>query len=127
MDYAAKTATEYQNQLYEFQDVDIILLESIYLLKRPYKLFYDLAIWIDGTYEIALERALARSQEGLPPGETIRAYQTIYFPAQEIHFQRDDPKKAADLIVVNDPRVEKPAAGGQRDDHPIVRTRFTFD
>ncbi|HEX2229724.1 MAG TPA: uridine kinase [Candidatus Binatia bacterium] len=113
MDYAAETATEYRKQLYEYQNVDIILLEGIYLLKRAYQHFYDLTIWIDCSYETALERALARSQEGLPRDETIRAYQAIYFPAQQIHFQRDDPKKAADLIVVNDPRLEKPTAGGQ--------------
>jgi uridine kinase len=52
-----------------------------------------------------LERALARGQEGLPPEDTIRAYHTIYFPAQEIHFQRDDPKTAATLVINNDPRL----------------------
>jgi uridine kinase len=34
MDYAEETATIYRKQLYEFKDIDIILLEGIYLLKR---------------------------------------------------------------------------------------------
>ena len=38
---------------------------------------------------------------GLPPADTIRAYETIYFPAQKIHFQRDDPKSAATMIFDN--------------------------
>lgn len=33
MDYAEETATIYRKQLYEFKDIDIILLEGIYLLK----------------------------------------------------------------------------------------------
>jgi uridine kinase len=52
-----------------------------------------------------LERALARGQEGLPPGETIHAYKTIYFPAQAIHFARDNPKTAAGAIIPNDQRL----------------------
>jgi uridine kinase len=52
-----------------------------------------------------LERALARGQERLPPEATIHAYQTIYFPAQELHFTRDNPRNAATAILPNDPRL----------------------
>ena len=103
--YTEETATEYRQQVYEHENVDVILLEGIYLLKRAFMANYDLSIWIDCSFETALERALARGQEGLPPEDTIRAYHTIYFPAQEIHFQRDDPKTAATLVINNDPRL----------------------
>ena len=46
--------------------------------------------------------AIARSQEGLSPAETVNAYQTIYFPAQKIHFERDCPQTAATAIIQND-------------------------
>ena len=59
------------------------------------------SVWIDCSFPRALERAIARGQEGLPPADTIRAYETIYFPAQKIHFQRDDPKSAATMIFDN--------------------------
>jgi uridine kinase len=106
MDYAEETATIYRKQLYEFKDIDIILLEGIYLLKRQYQTYYDLSFWIDCTFETALERALARGQEGLPPEATIKAYRSIYFPAQEVHFAQDEPKRAASAIITNDPRLE---------------------
>jgi uridine kinase len=48
----------------------------------------------------------------LPRDETIHAYQSIYFPAQEIHFARDDPRRSADLIVPNDPRLPDQRAAG---------------
>lgn len=105
-DYAEEIATEYRQHVYTFEDVDVIALEGIYLLKRAFLAHYDLSIWIDCSFDTALERAIARAQEGLPPEDTIRAYRTIYFPAQEIHFQRDDPKAEATLIVNNDPRLD---------------------
>ncbi|MCH7842546.1 MAG: uridine kinase [Chloroflexi bacterium] len=105
INYADETATEYRRRIYEFEDVDVIALEGIYLLKRPFQTHYDRSIWIDCSFETALERAISRGQEGLPPNETIRDYRTIYVPAQEIHFQRDDPKGVATLIVNNDSRL----------------------
>jgi uridine kinase len=100
-DYTEETATRYRRHSYEFEELDVILLEGAYLLKRPFRAYYDLSIWIECSFEMALERAIARSQEGLTPEATAEAYRTIYFPAQEIHFRRDDPKSAATLIVNN--------------------------
>ena len=104
-DFAEETATAYRKHLYQWDDVDVVLLEGIYLLRSEFLPRYDLAIWIDCTFETAIERAIARGQEGLPPEETARAFRTIYLPAQEIHFRADDPRGAADLVVPNDPRI----------------------
>jgi len=105
INYADETAIEYRPRTLQFDDVDVIVLEGIYLLKRAFQSYYDRCIWIECGFETALERALSRGQEGLPPDETILDYHTIYVPAQELHFQRDDPKGVADLIVNNDPRL----------------------
>jgi uridine kinase len=104
-DYAEETATSYRRHLYAFDDVDVVLLEGIYLLQPRFLPEFDLSIWIDCSFETAIERAVSRGQEGLPPAETVRAFRTIYLPAQEIHFARDHPRAAADLVVVNDPRL----------------------
>ena len=93
-DFAEETATTHRKHTYEFADTDVIVLEGIYLLKKAFRKHYDFSVWIDCSFPRALERAIARGQEGLPPADTIRAYETIYFPAQKIHFQRDDPKSA---------------------------------
>jgi uridine kinase len=108
-DFTEETASAYRRHFYAWEDVDVVLLEGTYLLRPDFLPRYDLAIWIDCTFETAIGRAVARGQEGLPPAETIRAFRTIYLPAQEIHFARDDPKRAADLVVVNDPRLEPEA------------------
>ncbi len=105
INYADETATEYRRRIFEFEDVDVIALEGIYLLKRAFQAHYDRSIWIECSFETALERAVSRAQEGLPPKETIQDYRTIYIPAQVIHFQRDNPKGVATLIVNNDTRL----------------------
>lgn len=103
--YVEEATTEYRRQLYEYHDVDIILLEGIYLLKRAFQSYYDLSFWIECSFETALERAISRAQEGLGAEETKLAYRTIYFPAQEIHFILDSPKTAATFIVNNDAQI----------------------
>ncbi len=87
---------------YEFRNIDIVLLEGIFLFKPAYRHHFDLTVWVDCSFATALKRAIARCQEGLPPAETIRAFSTIYFPAQRIHFARDNPQGAADFIIRND-------------------------
>lgn len=104
-DFADETATAFRRQAFDYDDVDVIVLEGIFLLKPAFRPHYDLSVWIDCSFETALERALARGQEGLSRDETIRAYRTIYFPAEELHLRRDDPGAAADVIVNNDARL----------------------
>jgi uridine kinase len=89
-------------QRYDYEDVDVVLLEGIFLFRRDLREEYDLRVWIETSFETALARALLRGQEGLPRDETVRAYEKIYFPAQRHHFLMDDPKGAADLTYDND-------------------------
>ena len=108
--YAAETAVAYRDQLYEYRDVDVVLVEGIFILKRAYRSHFDLAAWIDCSFETALGRALLRAQEGLSPAETRKAYETIYFPAQRLHQELDAPRSGADGIIPNDPRLGVPLA-----------------
>ena len=91
-----------RNHSYAFRRIDIVLLEGIFLFKPAYRRHFDLTAWVQCPFDIALERAIERGQEGLPPAETIRAFTTIYFPAQRIHFARDNPQGAADFIIQNE-------------------------
>ncbi len=106
-EYAEETATCYRKHVYEFDDLDLILLEGIFLFKREHRQRYDFRLWIDCSFKTALERALSRSQEGLPPADTIAAYERIYFPAERVHFERDSPRDSADLVYVNDAHLEE--------------------
>lgn len=100
-DFAEETVSEFRQHEYFYENIDIILLEGIFLFKKPFKDYFDLKIWIDCPFETALKRAISRTQEGLSVTETVRAYKKIYFPAQQIHFANDNPQKSADLIWNN--------------------------
>lgn len=102
-DFAEETAKQFHKRVYNFKNVGVILVEGIFLFKHKYRSLFDLAIWVDCSLPTALARALERAQEGLPPAKTIAAYETIYFPAQKIHFEQDNPRATADLIFDNDP------------------------
>lgn len=101
-DVLEETADRFHNRRYLFDNVDIVLLEGIFLFKKAFQDYFDLKLWIDCSFDTALDRAIARSQEGLPPDATVKAYETIYFPAQRIHFEVDAPRSSADLVLVND-------------------------
>lgn len=90
---------------YDFKDVDVIVLEGAYLIKQPYREHYDLSVWIDCTFETALERAIRRNQEGMSEADIRRDYAAIYFPAEQLHFARDNPQAHADVVLSNDPRL----------------------
>ena len=94
-------ATSPHKHRYVFQNIDVVLLEGIFLFKPGYREYFDLKVWVECTNKMALKRAIARGQEGLPPAETQYSFETIYFPAQRIHFDRDEPRRAADFIVRN--------------------------
>jgi len=100
--FVEETAKSYRQRTYNFKNVGVVLVEGIFLFKSEHRKLFDLAIWVDCSFPTALSRALARAQEGLSPAETIRAYETIYFPAQKIHFDRDNPRETAHLIIDND-------------------------
>jgi uridine kinase len=105
MDFTEETATAYRPCTFEFHNIDIVLLEGIFLLKAKQREHLDVSLWIDCTFETALERAIQRAQEGLSPEATVRAYQTIYFPAQRIHLAADRPRESATAVIQNDPRL----------------------
>jgi uridine kinase len=86
---------------YRIPKVDVILLEGIYLFKKQFVHLYDLRIWIECAFPTALARAITRSQEALSREQTIHVYNTIYFPAQLIHFETDNPKGHADIVINN--------------------------
>ena len=87
---------------YDFFDVDVVLVEGVFLLRRDLVRRFDLRIWVDCGFDTALARALARNQEGLPAARLRADYARIYFPAQRVHEALDRPRAAADVVVAND-------------------------
>src|SRR5436309_8848402 len=56
---------------YEFRNIDIVLLEGIFLLKRAYWELFDLNAWVECPFDIVLERAIEIGQEGVLSVESV--------------------------------------------------------
>lgn len=91
----------YYPLVYNYKDIDILLVEGIFLFKRKYLFCYDYKIWVDCTFETGLKRALQRNVEKLDEERLIHDYETYYYPAQRLHFEKDQPKEIVDLIFEN--------------------------
>ena len=101
-DFATETATAFRKHRYDFRNIDVVILEGIFLFKSAYRHHFDLKIWIDCSFATALQRAITRCQENLLPRDTKLVFETIYFAAQQIHRDRDDPRGGADIVLAND-------------------------
>ena len=95
---------------YDFADVDVILLEGIFLLRRDLRGRYDLAFWVECSFETALARALARNQEGQSEARLRDDYARIYFAAQRHHIALDAPAEAADGVIWNGDTISRALA-----------------
>lgn len=105
MDYMEQTADVFRPHNYHYSDIDIVLLEGIFLLQPRWLAQFDLSIWVNCSEATALRRAIARNQEGLSEAELVAEYHKIYFPAQHFHNQLDKPQELADFILDNDAEV----------------------
>lgn len=85
---------------YHLENVHIVLVEGIFLFQDGFD--FDYRIWIECSYETALSRALARNQEGLSEAQITADYAQIYFAAQALHLERDQPRARCDFIYLND-------------------------
>ena len=63
--WPAEVTRQPENDLFphtfDFHDVEVIVLEGIFLLKREFRALYDLAFWVECSFETALARALRRA------------------------------------------------------------------
>lgn len=91
----------YYPLLYNYRNIDILLLEGIFLFKRKYLSYYDYKIWVDCTFETGLKRALQRNVEKLGEEGLIHDYKTYYYPAQRLHFKKDNPCQTAEFNFDN--------------------------
>lgn len=92
----------YYPLVYDFQEVDIVLIEGILLFKKKYHSYFNYKIWIDCSFETGLQRAVTRNVEKLDEDRLMHDYAVYYYAAQRLHFERDDPRSKADCIFDND-------------------------
>lgn len=86
---------------YNFSNIDMIITEGIFLLKKDLYMLFDFKIWIECSFDKAMKRALHRNQEGRSDMDLAKDYNQYYFPAQQYHFEKDKPMQNADVVFDN--------------------------
>jgi len=92
---------EYYHLIYDFKNIDILLIEGIFLFKKKYLSYYDYKIWIECSFEKGLQRAMRRNAEKLDEESLIHDYHTFYYPAQLLHFEKDNPRESVNIVFDN--------------------------
>jgi uridine kinase len=99
-------ADVYEPLPYDFDGIDVVLVEGIFLLQPAFDARYDIRVWVECSFETALQRALLRNAEGLPPARLRLDYEQIYHAAQRHHLRVDRPALLADCHVDNEGRLQ---------------------
>jgi uridine kinase len=81
----------------------VLLLDGVFLLRPELRPYWDVAIFLQVDFEVALQRAINRDQHlfGSPQAVEER-YQRRYFPAQRRYLQTVQPHQFADVIIKYD-------------------------
>jgi uridine kinase len=95
-------ADKYYDFNYDFEGIDILLVEGILLFQQRFLHHFDYKVWIDSGFETGMKRALQRNIEKLNHSDLVDAYNTYYYPAQRYHFVKDNPTALCDAFYCND-------------------------
>ncbi|HQR05270.1 MAG TPA: hypothetical protein PLN21_00535 [Gemmatales bacterium] len=101
----ATNAERYISLRFDHEGIDVLLLEGIFLFKKQYQDRFEFKVWIDCSFKTAMRRAIRRNQEQMAESDIERDYEAIYFPAQRLHFEKDNPQACADLTIRNDDQI----------------------
>ena len=85
---------------YDFNNIDIILIEGVYLLQEAYLDLYDYTCWVESDYDAAFARLagqtnIEQSQEAL-----VNLFELLIKPAGQYHIYTDDPQGHAKSIYI---------------------------
>ncbi len=86
---------------FKFIGPGVLIIEGVFLFRKELREHFDLKIWLDISFEDAMNRVLQRQRDQRYGDiNAIRArYEERFFPTQRFHIKRDDPASTADLII----------------------------
>jgi len=81
----------------EWHDVPVggtVIVEGVSSMRDELGRYWNLAIWLDCTYEIRLQRGVERDGEAMRPQWT-----EVWMPEEDAYFRSQRPDRKADLVI----------------------------
>jgi N-acetylglutamate synthase-like GNAT family acetyltransferase len=82
----------------------IFILEGIFLFRKELENYWDFKIFLDVSFETALNRNIQREKDQQSIGDKeqiINRYNMRYIPGQKMYFKNDNPRETSDIILDN--------------------------
>ena len=97
-----KTDLSTDAPLEKVEENSIILFEGVFLMRPEFVDYWDVTIFVDITFEVALERAYKRNLGFTGSLQEIdHLYERRYFAGQRIYLERCHPYQRADVMIDN--------------------------
>ncbi|MCG6200729.1 uridine kinase family protein [Psychromonas antarctica] len=85
---------------YDFNDIDIILIEGVYLLQEAYLDLYDYTCWVDSDFDAAFARLVRLKNIEQSQDALIRLFELLIKPAGQYHIYSDNPQGHAKSLYI---------------------------
>ena len=87
---------------YDLENIDIVLIEGVYLIQEAYLELYDYTCWVESDFDAAFVRLteqndIEQSQEAL-----LKIFELLIKPAGQYHIYTDNPQGHADSIYIEE-------------------------
>jgi len=85
---------------YDFQHIDIIIIEGVYLLQEAYLDLYDYTCWVVSDYDAAFARLAGQSNVEQSQQALVNLFELLIKPAEQYHINSDNPQDNAKSIYI---------------------------
>jgi uridine kinase len=81
----------------------VLLFEGVFLLRPELEGLWDLTVFVEVSFEVALRRAMSRDRHLFGSPQDVEArYRSRYLPGQRIYLREYRPERRADIVFRND-------------------------
>ena len=99
---------------YDFNNIDIVLIEGVYLLQEAYLDLYDYTCWVESDYDAAFTRLAGQTNIEQSQETLARLFELLIKPAGQYHIYTDDPQGNAKSIYIEQETDEHEAEKAQQ-------------
>ena len=80
----------------------MLLFDGVFLQRWELAALWDLTVWVDASFEITVERAVARDARNRTDAAAVRSkYDHRYVPGQRLYLEQCRPNERADIVFGN--------------------------